>query len=147
MKTYEVFSKEYLCPLYSELGKLHCLVDDCIYTQQTAGTSQIGYNAFYDQLLAQNSGLGSSRSSRTDKVSLTHGKLDTERKMLKMVARKSSLAASETQKKGCSKPVQSSGSSDGPAAKVSAKSRHNKRQRELYKKRQKARKAQLAKLV
>ena len=105
----------------------------------------MGYNAFYDQLLAQNSGLGSSRSSRADKVSLTHGKLDTERKMLKMAVCMSSLAASETQKKGHSELVKSSGSSDGPAAKVSAKSRHNKRQRELYKKRQKARKVQLAK--
>ena len=33
------------------------------------------------------------------------------------------------------------------AAKVSARGRNNKRQRELYKKRQKARKAQLAKLA
>ena len=68
-------------------------------------------------------------------------------KMLKMASCKSSLATSESQKKERSKPVQSSGSSNGPAAKVSAKSRHNKRQRELYKKHQKARKVQLAKLA
>ena len=97
METSEVFSKEYLCPLFLELGKLHCLVDDHIYTQQTASTSKVGYNAFYDQLLAQNNGLGFSKGLHADKVSLAHGKLDTERKMLKLAACKSSLAASETE--------------------------------------------------
>ena len=42
METSEVFSKEDLCPLFSELGKLHCLVDDHILTQQTASTSKVG---------------------------------------------------------------------------------------------------------
>ena len=43
----------------------------------------MGYNAFYDQLLAQNNGLDLFKGSCTDKVSLTHNKLDTEKKMLK----------------------------------------------------------------
>ena len=59
---------------------------------------------------------------------------------------KSLLAISQGQDKGHGKLAQTSGS-DGPSAKVSAKSRHNKRQRELYKKCQKARKAQQAKLA
>ena len=50
MKTSEVYSKEDLCPLYSELGKLHCLVDDGIHTQQALSTSKVGYNTFYDQI-------------------------------------------------------------------------------------------------
>ena len=63
-----------------------------------------------------------------------------------MKAQKKSLSAvSDVQYKGRGKPAQTSGNSDGPAAKASTKSRHNKKQRELYKKRQKARKAQLAK--
>ena len=62
-----------------------------------------------------------------------------------MKAHEKSLSAiSQGQDKGRGKPAQTSGS-DGPSAKVSAKSRHNKRQRELYKKYQKARKAQQAK--
>ena len=127
METSEVFSKEDLCPLFSELWKLHCLVDDRICTQQTASTSKVGYNAFYDQLMGQKNGLGSSRGSHANKVSLAHGKLDTEKKMLKMAARRLSSAASETQKKGHSEPAKSSGSADRPAAKISAKGRHNKK--------------------
>ena len=61
METSEVFSKEDLCPLFLELGKLHCLVDDRIYTQQTASTSNVVYNAFYDQILGHNNGLVSSK--------------------------------------------------------------------------------------
>ena len=53
-------------------------------------------------------------------------------------------AISQGQDKGRGKPAQTSGS-DGPSAKESAKSTHNKRQRELYKKCQKARKVQQAK--
>ena len=56
-----------------------------------------------------------------------------------------SLAASETQKKGRSEPAKSPRTADVPAAKISAKARHNKKQRELYKRHRKARKAQLAK--
>ena len=63
-----------------------------------------------------------------------------------MKAHEKSLSAIlEVQYKGCGKPAQTSRNSDGPAAKASAKSRHNKKQRELYKKRQKGRKEQLAK--
>ena len=86
METSEVFSKEDLCPLFSELGKLHCLVDDRIRTEQTTSTSKVGYNAFYDQLMGQKKGLGSSKGSHADKVCLSHSKLDTEKKMLKMLA-------------------------------------------------------------
>ena len=43
--------------------------------------------------------------------------------------------------------AKSSGNADGPAAKISAKARHNKKQREFYKRRQKARKVQLVKLA
>ena len=44
---------------------------------------------------------------------------------------KSLSAISEVQNKGCGKPAQTSGNSDGPAARNCAKSRHNKKQREL----------------
>ena len=59
--------------------------------------------------------------------------------------KKSLLAILDVQFKKNGKPAQTSGNSDGPVARTSAKSKHNRKQRELYKKRQKARKAQLAK--
>ena len=97
--------------------------------------------------MGQKNGLGSSKGLHADKVSLAHGKLDTEKKMLKMAARRLSSAASETQKKGRSKPAKSSGIFDRLVARISAKARHNKKQREFYKRRQKARKVQLVKLA
>ena len=63
-----------------------------------------------------------------------------------MKAHEKSLAAiSENQNKGRGKLAQTSGNSNRLAARNSAKSRHNKKQRDLYKKRQKARKVQQAK--
>ena len=64
--------------------------------------------------------------------------IETEQKMK---AHKKSL--SQGQDMDHDKLAHTSGG-DGLSGKVSAKSRHNKRQLELYKKRQKARKAQLA---
>ena len=36
-----------LSPLLSKIGGLHCLVDNCVHLQQSAGVSKVGYNAFY----------------------------------------------------------------------------------------------------
>ena len=58
---------------------------------------------------------------------------------------RSLLAILEVHFKRNGKPAQNSGNPDGPLPKGSPKSKHNRKQQELYKKRQKARKAQLAK--
>ena len=98
--------------------------------------------------MAQENGLDSFSGQRANKEFWAHDKLKTEQKILKMKAHeKSLLAISEVQNKGRGKPAQTSGNSNGLAAKASAKSRHNKKQRELYKKRQKAKKVQQAKLA
>ena len=134
MESSEVYTEEDLRPLYLLLGKLHCLVDDCVHIQQTAGTTKVGYNAYYEFKMAQENGLDSFSGQHADKKLWAHNnKLETEQKILKMKAHeKSLLAISDSQNKGGSKPVQTSGNSNRLAAKVSAKSRHNKRQRKLY---------------
>ena len=145
METSESFDEGDLRPLYSLLGKLHCLVDDCVHIQQTAGTTQVGYKAYYEYKIAQENGLDLFSGQRADKEFWAHDKLETEQKILKMKAHKKSLSAIlELQFKN-GKPARNSGNPDGPLAKSSAKSKHNRKQRELYKKHQKARKVQLAK--
>ena len=52
-----VYTEEQLAPLFRILGKLHCLVDDHIHMQQAAGTTKVGYNAYYDFKLASVQGL------------------------------------------------------------------------------------------
>ena len=146
METSESFKEEYLRPLYSLLGKLHCLMNDHIHIQQTAGTTKVGYNAYYEYKMAQENGLDQFSGQRANKEFWAHDKLETEQKILKMKAHKKSLLAIlDVQFKRNGKAAQTPGNSDGLVVKTSAKSKHNRKQRELYKKHQKARKAQQAK--
>ena len=46
------YTKEVFQPLFQLLRKLHCLVDDRVHLQQVAGTTKVGYNAYYDHKLA-----------------------------------------------------------------------------------------------
>ena len=91
--------------------------------------------------MAQENGLDHFSGQRTNKEFWAHDKLETEQKILKMKAHEKSLSAiSELQFKN-GKPAQNSGNPDGPLAKGSAKSKHNRKQQELYKNYQKARTA------
>ena len=44
----KVYTEEKLSSLFRILGKLHCLVDDHVRLHQAAGTTKVGYNAYYD---------------------------------------------------------------------------------------------------
>merc|ERR1712101_95471 len=46
-----------LSPLITKIGRLHCLVDNRVYLQQSASMSSMGYNAFYTHKSSQNHGL------------------------------------------------------------------------------------------
>ncbi len=48
---------EQIAPLLPKIGRLHSLVDNHIHLQQAAGTSVVGYNAFYTHKIAQPDGL------------------------------------------------------------------------------------------
>ena len=51
------YTEDQLIPLYGMIGKLQGLVDDRIHLQQAAGTTKVGYNAYYDHKLAHQLGL------------------------------------------------------------------------------------------
>ena len=61
------YAEEELQPLVWLLGKLHCLVYNRVHLQQAAGTTKVGYNAYYDHKLAHVQGLTDFCGSRADK--------------------------------------------------------------------------------
>ena len=61
------YTEGQLTPLFSTLGKLQGLVDDHIHLQQAAGTTKVGYNAYYDHKLAHQLGLANYSGIRADK--------------------------------------------------------------------------------
>ena len=120
------------------------LVDDCIHLQQAVRSTKVSYNAYYEFKMASEEGLSNYSGMPAHKKFWAQDQIDTKNKILRQRAHKKSLAAVSSRGKSGGTPAQSS-VGDGPPAKTSAKSRHNKCQRELYKKHQKARKSQQAK--
>ena len=107
--------------------------------QQAAGTTKVGYNAYYDHKLANVKGLSNFSCSRTDKEFWVHDQRDTEKDILKAKAHEKSFSlVSIWCPSGCgSRPA---GCESVPGR--SARSKHNKKQHELYQKCKKAKKAE-----
>ena len=82
-----------IAPLLEKLGKLHCLVDNRIHLQQAAGTTMVGYNAYYNHKLAQPDGLAKYSCSRADKEFLAHNQRETEKAILHLKAREKQLSS------------------------------------------------------
>ena len=61
------YTEEQLKPLFEILGKLYCLVEDRLHLQQVAGTTKVGYNAYYDYKLAKTKGLTDFSGFKADK--------------------------------------------------------------------------------
>ena len=54
-------------PLFSMIWKIQRFVDDRIHLQQAAGTTKVGYNAYYDHKLAQIIGLANYSGTQANK--------------------------------------------------------------------------------
>ena len=84
---------EQIAPLLEKIGRLHCLVDNCIHLQQAAGTTMVGYNTYYDHKLAQPDGLEKYSCSRVDKELLAHDQRETKKAILHLKAREKHLSS------------------------------------------------------
>ena len=82
----KVYTEELLAPLLGMIGNLHCLVDNHIHLQQAAGTTKVGYCAYYDHNLAQTNGLENYSGTRADKEFFAHNQRDTEKEILRIKA-------------------------------------------------------------
>ena len=68
-----------LSPLITKIGRLHCLVDNRVHLQQSAGMSTVGYNAFYTHKNSLNQGLKNyGGHARASEGFLAQDRKDTE---------------------------------------------------------------------
>ena len=123
------------------IWKVVRFVDDHIHLQQAARTTKVGYNAFYDHKLAQIHGLHNFSGTKPNREYWTHDTMDAEKGILRIKAHKRLLSSGPTSRVP-SRNANSSANQDGPPTKLSAKTKPNRRWRQLYNKRRKAKKAQ-----
>ena len=72
-----VYTEEEISPLFWMLGKLHCLLDNPVHLQQAAGTTKVGYNAYYDHKLASIQGQANYSGTRDDREFWVHDQTNT----------------------------------------------------------------------
>ena len=86
---------EQITPLLEKIGRLHSLVDNCIHLQQAAGTSVVGYNAFYTHKIVQPDGLKNYGCSRASREFLAQDWKETERAVQNLKARQKQLSSAQ----------------------------------------------------
>ena len=123
------------------IWKVVLFVDDRIHLQQAAGATKVGYNAFYEHELAQINGVHHFSGSKADREYWTQNTRDAEKDIIKIKAHEKLLAGMPSGK-APSHNENGSSAQDRNSPKVLSTSRRNKKQRLLYKNRQKAKKAQ-----
>merc|ERR1711895_92156 len=135
-----------LSPLITKIGRLHCLVDNRVHLQQSAGMSSVGYNAFYTHKISLNQGLKNySGHARASAEFLAQDRKDTEAAVRNSKARQKLLSSKQKrQAKSSGVDTAKSVGKDGNSKSRASRSRHNKKQRDLYQNYKNAKRAQLA---
>ena len=134
---------EIISPLLTKIGRLHTLVDNRVHLQQSASSSSIGYNAFYAHKNSLPQGLRCyGEHARASVGFLAQDRSETEAAVRHSKARQKLLSA-EHKRRDKSAVVDSARSfgKDGNSRSRASRRRYNKRQRELYQKRKKAKRA------
>ena len=114
------------------IWKVVRFVDNCIHLQQAAGTTKIGYNAYYEHKLAQIHGLHNYSGTKADREYWSHDMMDAEKDILKIEAHEK-LLGSSGRAPPCS--TNSSANQDGSPNELSSKTKRNRRQCQMYNKR------------
>ena len=132
------YSEGQLAPLICMIWKIVRFVDDRIHLQQAAGSTKVGYNAFYEHELAQINGAHHFSGSKADREYWSQNTRDAEKDIIKLRSHEKLLAGT-----GHAPLCNESGSAvqDGISHTSTSRVKRNKKQRLTYKKRQKARKA------
>ena len=121
-------------------------MDNHVHLQQSAGMSTVGYNAFYTHKKSLNQGLKNyGGHARASKGSLAQDRKDAEAAGQNSKAHQK-LLSSENWRQAKSSGVETTKTArgDGNSKSKASRSRHNKKQQELYQKRKKAKRAKLA---
>ena len=136
-------SKFYLeghpAPLIYMIWKIVRFVDDRIHLQQAAGSTKVGYNAFYEHEMAQINGAHHFSGSKADREYWSQNTRDANKDIIKIKSHEKLLAGSG---QAPSRNESGSAAQDRNSLKGLSMARRNKKQRLTYKKQQKAKKAQ-----
>ena len=133
-----------ISPLLSKIRGLHLLVDNRVHLQQSAGMSVVGDNAFYAHKHSHLNGMKHYGYTRASKEFLAQDRKEVERAVQLSKAHQKLLSSEQRhQPKTGVEPAKTAGGDGNPKSKA-ARKRHNRRQRELYQKCKKAKRAQLA---
>ena len=123
------------------IWKVVRFVDNCVHLQQAAGVTKVGYNVFYDYKLAQINGNQDFSGTKADREYWTHDTMDAEKDILKVKAHEKLLLAGN-QARGPWGNANSTAGQNGVPNELSSKTKCNRRQRALYNKCRRAKKAQ-----
>ena len=116
-------------------------MDDRIHLQQAAGATKVGYNSFYKHELAQINGVHNFSGSKADREYWAQNTRDAEKDILKIKTHEKLLAGFSSNRAPL-RNENGSAAQDGNSSGGLPRSRRNKCQHQLYKKQQKAKKAQ-----
>ena len=121
-------------------------MDNHVHLQQSASMSTVGYNAFYTHKNSLNQGLKNyGGHARASEGFLAQDQKDTEAAVWNSKARQKLLSSErKRQAKSSGVEIAKSVGKDGNSRSRASRSRHNKKQRDLYQKCKKAKRAQLA---
>ena len=131
-----------LAPLIGMIWKVVRFVDDQIHLQQAAGATKVGYNLFYKHELTQNNGVHNFSGSKADREFWSQDTREAKKDILKIKSHEKQLAGVSSNRAPLHNES-SSATQDGSSIGCSTKTKRNKCQRQLIKKRQKAKKAHL----
>ena len=132
-----------ISPLLTKIGRLHCLVDNRVHLQQSASMSTVGYTAFYTHKNSLNQGLKNyGEHARASAGFLAQDRKDTKAAVWNSKACQKLLSSKQKRRdKSARVELARSIGKDGNSRSRASRRRHNKRQRDLYQKRKKAKRA------
>ena len=130
MDNSKFYSEDQLAPLIGMIWKIVRFVDNHVHLQQAARNTKVGYNSFYDHKLAQINGLHNYSGTRADRKYWSHEMMNAEKEILRIKAHEKQLS-SVSQSWNPSHKGKSSANQDGNPTELSAKTKCNRRQRQL----------------
>ena len=136
------YAEKQLVPMIGMIWKLARFIDDRIHVQEAAGACSVGYTQFYHYKNTQIFGNERFSGSKADREFWTHDTFDTEKDILKMQAHHKLVSQSSGQLPKVYTGSNTARKDNYLMVPGPSKTARNRRQRQAYNKRRKAKAAQ-----
>merc|ERR1711873_70942 len=136
------YEEHQLVPMVGMVWKLAWFVDDRIHVQLAAGASRVGDTQFYEYKNYQIYGNEKFSGSKSDREFWTHDTLDVKKDILKMQAHHKLLFQSSSGRAPKGNGSSTAAQNSFLSLQLSFKTKRNRKQRQAYNKRRKAKAAQ-----